>query len=134
MNKDKERFGFCSVRSKFRNEKDKRSFASDDYTSLFTCRQPGAPWYNMITMNPQLPPNIRQAVEECHGCTEAESDGAQLVVMTKQLYMEMLGIGSEAELKASAEEIERRIASAKTGPTRPFRDVLKGLQDNKLPY
>ena len=94
-----------------------------DLLDLASC-----PRGTIMLMNPQLPPNIRQVVEERHGCTEAESDGEQLIVMTRDIYMQWLGLGTAEELDASRQELARRIESARQGQGNlPFRDVLNEL-------
>ena len=78
-------------------------------------------------MNPKLSNDIQQAVEQNHGVTEAEGNGATFVVMSMDLYRDMLGIGSEEELAASLAAIDRGMADVKAGRTRPFRDVIAEL-------
>ena len=78
-------------------------------------------------MTPKLSNDLQQAVEQNHGFTEAEADGAQFVVMSMDFYRELLGIGSEEELAASLAAIDRGMEDVKSGRTRPFRDVLSKL-------
>lgn len=78
-------------------------------------------------MTPKLSSDILQAVEQSHGMTEAEGNGAKFVVMSMDVYRDMLGIGSEEELAASLAAIDRGMADVKAGRTRPFRDVMAEL-------
>ena len=78
-------------------------------------------------MTPKLSNDIQQAVEQNHGLAEAEGNGAKFVVMSMEVYRDMLGIGSEEELAASLAAIDRGMADVKAGRTRPFRDVMAEL-------
>ena len=82
----------------------------------------------MVTMTPKLTPDVRHAVEQNNGCSEAEIDGKKFVVMTQEIYLQMLGLASDEDIAASAAELSRRIASAKSGQAnRPFREVINEL-------
>ena len=49
---------------------------------------PTVPWYNP-SMTPRLSNDLQQAVQQNHGFTEAEADGAKFVVMSMDFYRDM---------------------------------------------
>lgn len=79
---------------------------------------PGVPWYQ-IFMTLKLSNDLQQAVEQNHGFTEAEGDGARFVVMSMDFYRDMMGIGSDEELQDSLRAIDEGIADIAAGRTKP---------------
>ncbi len=78
-------------------------------------------------MTPKLSNDLQQAVQQNHGFTEAEADGAKFVVMSMEFYRDMMGIGTDEQLAASLAAVDRGIEDVKAGRTRPFRDVIAEL-------
>ena len=78
-------------------------------------------------MTPKLSNDLQQAVQQNHGFTEAEADGAKFVVMSMEFYRDMMGIGTDEQLAASLFAVDRGIEDVKAGRTRPFRDVIAEL-------
>jgi PHD/YefM family antitoxin component YafN of YafNO toxin-antitoxin module len=68
-----------------------------------------------------------QAVDEHDGFLEVEGGGAVYVLMSMQVYREMMGIGSEAEYRASIEAIREGLADVEAGRTRPIDDFFQDL-------
>ena len=78
-------------------------------------------------MTPKLSNDLQQAVQQNHGFTEAEADGAKFVVMSMEFYRDLMGIGTDEQLAASLAAVDRGIEDVKAGRTRPFRDVIAEL-------
>ncbi|HUE71979.1 MAG TPA: hypothetical protein VMP01_13920 [Pirellulaceae bacterium] len=78
-------------------------------------------------MNTQLSPAIEQLVADHNGIVHVAGQYTGYVVMSDQAYREMLGIGTDDELKDSLAAIEQGLADADGGRTRPFREVLNEL-------
>ena len=70
-------------------------------------------------MTPKLSNDLQQAVQQNHGFTEAEADGAKFVVMSMDFYRDMMGVGSDAELQDSLRAIDEGIADVAAGRTKP---------------
>jgi hypothetical protein len=69
-------------------------------------------------MTPKLSNDLQQAVQQNHGFTEAEADGAKFMVMSMDFYRDMMGVGSEDELQESLRAIDEGIADVETGRTK----------------
>ena len=69
----------------------------------------------------------RQAVDQHHGFLEVEGGGAIYVLMSMQVFREMMGVGSEAEYQASIEAIREGLADIEAGRTRPIDDFFRDL-------
>ena len=70
-------------------------------------------------MTPKLSSDLQQAVQQNHGFTEAEADGAKFVVMSLDFYRDMMGVGSDEELQDSLRAIDQGIADVEAGRTKP---------------
>jgi predicted transcriptional regulator len=66
-------------------------------------------------------------VDQHHGFLEVEGGGAVYVVMSMQAFREMMGVGSEAEYRASVEAIREGLADVEAGRTRPIADFFEDL-------
>ncbi len=75
----------------------------------------------------KLSNEIEQAVEQNHGCVRIPGQNTSYVVMSIELYRDMMGVGSDEELAASLKAIDEGLADIDAGRTRPFRDVLAEL-------
>ena len=76
-------------------------------------------------MKPELTHNQKQALDQGHGFVT----GPSYVLMTIELYREMMGVGSDEEMNASLQAIQRGLADVEAGRTRPYQDVLVDLHD-----
>jgi hypothetical protein len=65
----------------------------------------------------------RKSLAANRGCVQGEG----YVLMSSEVFREMMGIGSDDELAASLEAIEEGHADVEAGRTRPFREVLAEL-------
>lgn len=78
-------------------------------------------------MKPRLPEELEQAVAQHHGTLQAEGNDGKYVVMSMQVFREMMGVGSDAEMAESLRAIDEGLADIEAGRTRPFREFLDEL-------
>jgi hypothetical protein len=78
-------------------------------------------------MMTRLTDEQRYAVDQHHGFLEVEGGGAAYVVMSMQVFREMMGVGSEAEYRASIEAIREGLTDVEAGRTRPIEDFFQDL-------
>lgn len=83
---------------------------------------------NTLDMNPELIPALEQLVADHHGVVRLEGEQTSFVVLSDQAYREMLGIGTDDELRDSLAAIEQGLADAASGRTKPFREVLSEIR------
>jgi hypothetical protein len=75
----------------------------------------------------QLTDEQRHAVDQHHGFLEVEGGEATYVVMSMQAFREMMGVGSDAEYRASVTAIRQGLADVEAGRTRPIADFFEDL-------
>lgn len=75
-------------------------------------------------MKPRLTDQQRQAVDQEHGFLEVESAGETYVLMSMQMYRNMMGVGTEAEYQASLRAIREGLADVEAGRTRPAAEFF----------
>ena len=80
---------------------------------------------------PQLTEEQRQAVEAHHGFVEVAGAPENYVLMSMQVFREMMGVGTDEELSESLQAIAEGLADIEAGRTRPFRDVLNELGNDR---
>lgn len=85
--------------------------------------------YNHDMIKPRLTEEQRRALAQSHGLLEVDEDGRKYVLMSMEVYRDMMGVGTDAELSASLEAIQEGLADIDAGRTRPFRDVLAELEN-----
>jgi PHD/YefM family antitoxin component YafN of YafNO toxin-antitoxin module len=78
-------------------------------------------------MTTRLTDEQRHAVDEHHGFLEVEGGEAVYVVMSLQVYREMMGVGSEAEYHASIDAIREGLEDVEAGRTRSVEDFFQDL-------
>ena len=78
-------------------------------------------------MTPRINEELDRALHEQHGFVQAEGSDGKVVVMSMQVYSEMMGIGSDEELAASLKAIEEGIADIEAGRTVPMDQVFREL-------
>ena len=76
-------------------------------------------------MKTQLTKQQRQAVDQHHGFLEVESGGSAYVLLSGQVFREMMGVGSDAEYQASLQAIAEGLADVEAGRTRPMADFFR---------
>lgn len=81
-------------------------------------------------MTPKLSDDQRHALQSTTGkLVEVQDDQTRqtYVLMSIELFREMMGVGSDEDLAASLQAVEEGLADVEAGRTRPFRDVLAEL-------
>ena len=76
-------------------------------------------------MKPELTDQQRQAVEQEHGFLEVESGDNTYVLMSMQVYRDMMGVGSDAEYEASLSAVREGLADVEAGRTRPVDEFFQ---------
>lgn len=79
-------------------------------------------------MTLKLTDELCDAVDsENGGPMEVAGSGKNYVVMTADMYRELIGIGTDDEFHSSVAAVTRGMQEVQAGRTRPLRDVLDGL-------
>jgi hypothetical protein len=65
------------------------------------------------------------AVDQHHGFLEVEGGGTVYVVMSMQVFREMMGVGSQSAYEASLEAIREGLADVDAGRTRPINEFFQ---------
>ncbi|MAT14425.1 MAG: hypothetical protein CMJ46_04055 [Planctomyces sp.] len=74
-------------------------------------------------MNPELLKQLEEALKESDGIVQESS----LIVMSVDVYREMMGIGTDAELASSVTALKSGMSEARQGKTRPLTEALDDL-------
>ncbi|MCA9027028.1 MAG: hypothetical protein KDA86_17605 [Planctomycetaceae bacterium] len=72
-----------------------------------------------------LTPELQTALDEGNGFVQ----GSSFVLMTVEAYREMMGVGSEEEMRASVEAVHRGLADVEAGRTHDMDDVFRELDE-----
>jgi hypothetical protein len=78
-------------------------------------------------MSMRLTDEQQHAVDQHQGFLEVEGASAAYVVMSMQVFREMMGVGSEAEYQGSLAAIREGLADVEAGRTRPMADFFRDL-------
>jgi hypothetical protein len=82
-------------------------------------------------MKLELTPDQLKAVTTQQGLIEVQAGNGHYVLISMEMYRDLLGIGTDAELAESLKAIEEGLADIDAGRTRPFREVLDELGREK---
>lgn len=80
-------------------------------------------------MTPKLTDELDRALDEHHGFLKAEGQKGKVVVMSMQLFREMMGVGSDEQLADSVKAIEEGLADVEAGRTVPMDQVFRELDE-----
>lgn len=72
--------------------------------------------------------NITDALKAHHGLIETRSEEGKVVVMTMDVYRELLGIGNEEELQESIHAIQTAMKEVEEGKTNSVDEVFASLE------
>lgn len=75
----------------------------------------------------KLTDDQQRVVRANQGCVQAEGTGDRYVVMSMNVYREMMGVGTNEDLAASLEAIDQGLADVDADRTRPYRELLAEL-------
>ncbi len=80
-------------------------------------------------MTPRINEEINRALNEQNGFVQADGADGKVVVMSMQVYREMMGVGTDEELTESLKAIEEAVADIESGRTLPASQVFRELDD-----
>ncbi|QDU42878.1 hypothetical protein Mal52_13470 [Symmachiella dynata] len=80
-------------------------------------------------MTPRINDEINQALSEHHGFVQAEGPDGKVIVMSMQVYREMMGVGSDEEMADSLRAIDEAMADIEAGHTVPMEQVFLELDE-----
>lgn len=83
---------------------------------------PGFTWYDSV-MQPQTLHELERALQESGGVVCESS----FVIMTIEVYRQIMGVGTDEELAASVAGLRDSMAEARQGKTRPLTEALDDL-------
>ena len=69
----------------------------------------------------------RQAVEQHHGVLQVDGGEGKYIIMSIDLYRDMMGVGTDEQLAASVAALEKSMQEVRAGQTRPLTDALDDL-------
>ena len=78
-------------------------------------------------MTPRINEEVDKALHEHHGFVEAEGTDGKVIVMSMQVYRELMGVGSDEELAASLKAIAEGMADVEAGRTVQMEKVFREL-------
>ena len=80
-------------------------------------------------MAPRINHELDQALHDHHGFVEAEGAEGKVIVMSLQVYREMMGVGDDERMAQSLAAIEEGMADVEAGRTKPMEQVFRELDD-----
>lgn len=78
-------------------------------------------------MSPKLTEEQRQAVDSHDGCVEVEDENGKCVLMSAEVFREVMGVGTERDFQESVAALRRSYEQFQKGQTRPLTDALDDL-------
>jgi hypothetical protein len=76
---------------------------------------------------PRVTTEQEQALHASQGLVQAEGRDGDVILMSMDVYREMLGVSSDQELAASVTALQQSMKEARQGKTRPLTDALDDL-------
>lgn len=76
-------------------------------------------------MKLQLTEDQKNAIAEHHGFVEVEGGDDSYVLLSSQVFREMMGVGDDDQYRASLQAIEEGLADIAAGRTRPMQDFFR---------
>lgn len=74
---------------------------------------------------PHLTQDLEDALNKGHGFVQ----GPSYVLMSHEVFREIMGVGSDEEMAASLRTIEEGLADVDAGRTKPMDQVFRDLDD-----
>lgn len=78
-------------------------------------------------MSHQITEELNTDLQRHHGLIEVDGVDGKVIVMSVQVYRELLGIGSDEEYASSLKAIEEGLADIKAGRTASIDHVFREL-------
>lgn len=88
-------------------------------------RQKYFSWYAVAMSTPELTSDQQSALQQNHGLVE----GTSYVLMTVDMYREILGVGTDAELAESVGAVKEAMEDVQAGRTMTMDEAQKRLDD-----
>lgn len=80
-------------------------------------------------MKSRLTAEQQNAVDQHQGCVQVEGAGGKYIIMSMNLYREMMGVGTDDELAASLQAINEGMADIQAGRTIPLDEAKRRLDE-----
>ncbi|HEV3303619.1 MAG TPA: hypothetical protein VG055_28465 [Planctomycetaceae bacterium] len=80
-------------------------------------------------MTPKISDELSRALNEHHGFLKTEGAAGTVVVMSMQLFREMMGVGSDEQFAESVKAIEEGLADVAAGRTVPMDQAFRELDE-----
>ena len=80
-------------------------------------------------LKPRLTEEQRNALNQHHGMVEVDEEGRKYILMSIEIFRDMMGVGTDEEMAASLKALEEGLSEVDAGKTRPYRDVLAELDE-----
>jgi hypothetical protein len=80
-------------------------------------------------MTPRINQELDKALHEHHGFVQAEGTDGKVIVMSMQVYRDLMGVGSDEELAASLKAIDQAMADLDAGRGIPLQDARRRLDE-----
>jgi hypothetical protein len=78
-------------------------------------------------MTPKLTAEQRLAIDTHEGCVEVEDAQGKCVLMSIEVFREVMGVGADREFQESVAALRRGYEQLQKGQTRPVKDALDDL-------
>jgi hypothetical protein len=78
-------------------------------------------------MTPKLTEEQRQAVDAHEGCVEVEDSQGKCVLMSIEVFRDVMGVGTDREFQDSVAALRRSYDQVQKGRTRLVKDALDDL-------
>ena len=80
-------------------------------------------------MAPRINQELDKALHEHHGFVQAEGTDGKVIVMSMQVYREIMGVGSDEELAASLKAVDQAMNDLDAGRGIPLDDARRRLDE-----
>lgn len=78
-------------------------------------------------IKPRITDEQELALKAGHGMVRAEGPEGDVILMSLEVYRELMGVGSDEEFQESVSALQEAMEEARQGRTRPLTDVLDEL-------
>jgi hypothetical protein len=78
-------------------------------------------------MTPRLTKEQRKAIDTHEGCVEVEDAQGKCVLMSIEVFREVMGVGTDREFQESVAALRRSYEQSEKGQTRPVKVALDDL-------
>lgn len=78
-------------------------------------------------MTPKITEEQRQAIEKHDGCVEVEDANGKCVLMSADVFRELMGVASDRDFDESVAALRKGFEQFERGETRPLTSALDDL-------